>query len=152
MLKQNDNLFLATLWPNNIKNFKNICKMINHENKIIEIKKCLFDINWEKMIRIIYQDDKVSEKSLKRKNINLSKYPKSVIFVSILVKDPKYRYKKNGRKLSTVMENLKKRIREKYGSKMSSTNPIHIVDEVSHSYNLLKQLERMKENNEIKFE
>ena len=132
--------FLATVWPSNIKNIKDIIKIIENDYKIIDKKLIIFDMDWSEMIRLIYKDDRVKEKNLLKKVMFNREYEKSIYLLFIEVNDPKYRYKKDRRKLSVSMEDLKKKLRNRYGGKMTKNNPIHIVDEQSHSVSLYNRL------------
>ena len=135
------NCFVSIIWPTNEQNINSIYNIIKDNGyQILFFKRYEFFCSWEKMIRIIYQDDKVKENSLYKKIDIMNKYSNFLYIIGIEVLCPKYRFKNNNRKLSVAMEGLKKTIRDKFGGKRTSKNPIHIVDEQSHSINLYKSL------------
>jgi hypothetical protein len=123
-----------------MKNIDDIIGIIKSDYNVLCEKEVVFDMGWEDMIRLIYKDDRVSERSLLKKIGFNKNNPKKIHLIYIEVKDPKYRSKKDGRKLSRSMEDLKKKLRDKYGGKLTKNNPIHIVDEQSHSINLHNRL------------
>ncbi len=131
-----DNCFLGTIWPTNESNIEEIVKIIKNNYKIHKLFRFEFDASWSEIIRIIYKDDRVKEKNLINKISVMSKYPKFLYLCYIDVPNPAYRFKKDGRKMSTSMEKLKKNLRSIFGGKSSPNNPIHIVDEQEHTLHL----------------
>ena len=130
------NCFLAVVWPTNKDNFDKIVEMIGIDYHIIKIFEYSFKISWDEMIRIIYQDDRVKESSIKFKIETMEGYEKRLYLIYIRVDNPMYRTKHDGRILSVCMEDLKKKLRVRFGGKMTKNNPLHIVDEQSHTINL----------------
>ena len=141
--KTDNEYFIITVWPVRLDRVDDIKKMISKDYNIKKDMELKFDISWEEMVRSVYADDRVKERNLVAKIKVYSKFPKIIHLIYIDVLKPAYRVKTSGRKLSTAMERLKKKIRGSYGSKKShSKNPIHIVDEYDHSINYDKFLER----------
>jgi hypothetical protein len=136
--------FIITVWPMCFDKIGGIKKLISENYKIIKDMELKFNIPWGEMVRGVYADDRVKEKNILAKIDVFSKFPQSVYLIYINVPKPKYRFKADGRKLSTAMEKLKKKIRDHYGTKKDpSKNPLHIVDEYAHSVNYDNFLKRL---------
>ena len=144
-IDKTESYFIATIWPTASEHVRKITKFIRKRYSNAYMEEFDFEISWDDMVRSIYMDDRVKERNIIAKIEVMSKFPKKIYLIYIPVPKPKYRYKKDRRRLSTAMEKLKKEIRSKYGSKGDvSKNPIHIVDEYSHSINYDKFLDRLK--------
>lgn len=136
--------FVITVWPMCFDKVDKIKELVSEHYKITKDMELKFDISWEEMVRGIYADDRVKERNILAKIDVFSEFSQSVYLIYIDVPKPKYRFKKDGRKLSQAMERLKKKIRGHYGTKKDpSKNPIHIVDEYAHSVNYDKFLKRL---------
>lgn len=139
------NIFIATIWPFAENRLNEIYTIIEQDYSIFEIEKLEFNITWSEMIKIVYADDKIKESKLLPKIEVLSKLPKFVYFVHIVVSDPKYFFKDDGRKMSKSMADLKKEVRAQFGPKYEADkNPLHIPDNVEHSMNFEKALEELE--------
>lgn len=133
--------FLSIIWPTNEKNVESISSIILKEGHSIKsIFRYEFESSWEDMIRIFYQDDHVLEKNIVNKIATMSVCGRFVYLIYINVVDPKYRLKGRSRRISSSMELLKMKIRGVFGDKKSINNPIHIVDEHSHTFNIDNKL------------
>ena len=133
--------FIATIWPHAFDRLDDIKAIIEENYKILEVKRVSFDMSWRDMVAAVYKDDHINKRNFKEKVAAMKKHPKEIVFIYIEVEDPAYRSKKNGRKISTTMEVLKKEIRAQMGGKNKpSKNPIHIVDRYEHSINFDKFL------------
>ncbi len=136
--------FVITVWPVCMDKVDKIKELVSENYTIVKDMELKFDVSWGEMVRGIYKDDRVKERNIVAKIDVYEKFPKAVHLIYINVPKPKYRFKKDGRKLSTAMERLKKKVRGFYGAKKDPhKNPIHIVDEHAHSVNFDKFLESL---------
>jgi len=83
------------------------------------------------MIKHIYKTDDISQENIAKKIENLIMFSQKCIYFSLEISEPVFRKKSNGNKISTIVEKLKKTIRNKYKQFVSNyihDNIIHITD------------------------
>ena len=105
--------------------------------KVHNVKDFKFEENYEPFIRKIYEPDSIADWKITKKLDRLSTHPKVARLIQIEIPDPAYRVKSDGNPISTVTEQIKRVIRQKYAFlKDHQDKPdtiIHMGDTHEHS-------------------
>jgi hypothetical protein len=105
--------------------------------KVTAVRDCMFDNNYEEFIRKIYEPDSIADWKITKKLDRLSSHPKVARLIQIEIPDPAYRVKSDGNPISTVTEQIKKVIRQKYAFVKDHLDKpdtiIHMGDTHEHS-------------------
>ena len=105
--------------------------------KVHSVKDFKFDDNYEPFIRKIYEPDSIADWKITKKLDRLNSHPKVARLIQIEIPNPAYRVKSDGNPISTVTEQIKKVIRQKYAFlKEHQDKPdtiIHMGDTHEHS-------------------
>ena len=130
-------IFPIILWSVARDYFDMITYDISNGFNVQSVRDYKFDNNYEAFIRKIYEPDSIADWKITKKLDRLETHPKIARLIQIEIPDPAYRVKSDGNPISTVTEQIKKFIRQKYAFvKDHQDKPdtiIHMGDTHDHS-------------------
>ncbi len=139
-------LFTGFIWGPVFEKHNEILKSIDN---LLEIRIYDFDKNqkfFKKSLIDIYKTDDVCIEKVKNIKLkNLSLYPYKYVYFTLTIPKPLYRKKTSGTYISTIVEIIKKDIRDKWKSEVDNYVHdiiIHISDNTKQSTDIRKIMEK----------
>ena len=130
-------IFPVILWSVSRSYFDMITYDLSGSFKVHSARDYRFDNNYEAFIRKIYEPDSIADWKITKKLGRLEPHPKIARLIQIEIPDPAYRVKSDGNPISTVTEQIKKVIRQKYAFVKDHLDKpdtiIHMGDTHEHS-------------------
>ena len=123
-------LFCGYLWSPIINHITEILEELNEKYKVTQYFMYDFGENKEKhdeaVLKIYTTDDIAQEKVKNVKLKHMAPYPSQFVYFQFDIPDPKYRIKAGfNTKISTIVESIKKQLREKYMTRVK--NYVHDI-------------------------
>ena len=133
---KNNLYFEIVLWPSVEEYFDEIELDISRDFQILLSSSYNNIKNFNEFVRCLYKIDDIKDWKVDMKIKEFDKYKKNVRILKVVINDPEFRRKHNGRLISKKVEDLKSSIRGKYSARVPDYFHdiiIHIGDNYEHS-------------------
>jgi len=135
--------FVVILWPPVQEYFDEITLELGKDYQIIASKDYCFEkeLEFEAFVKGVYAIDDIAAWKIQKKLEYMNNYNKKIRLISILISNPAFRKKANGKSISRQVEKIKKEYRNKYSGKIDNyfyDIIMHIGDNYAHTEHMLQ--------------
>ncbi len=139
----NNLYFIIILWPSVYKYFDEIQQYVLDHFNILDSIDYNNVNNFDDFVRKLYAIDDIKEWKVAMKIEGLNSYEKNIRMIKVLIEEPEFRKKDNGKYVSKKVESIKSKIRKKYSDNIP--NYFHdIIIHIGDNYNHTKKISNLK--------